>query len=65
MNIKWKEFEINFIKENAKHLTDKQGSVMLSEIVGRKITTEAYRYKRKSLGLKKKPGRGKIELAQS
>ena len=66
MNQVWSEGERNFIRENAGHLTDKQGAAKLSRLVGRNITVNAWRKQRQKMGISKKPGRGvcKVERKQ-
>ena len=66
MNQVWSEGERNFIRENAEHLTDKQGAAKLSRLVGRNITVNAWRKQRQKMGISKKPGRGvcKVERKQ-
>lgn len=62
MNIVWKEFEKQFIRDNAGVLSDEMGAAKLSQISNRDISVYAYRKQRQIMGLKKKPGRGKCEL---
>jgi hypothetical protein len=62
VNIVWKEFEKQFIKDNASVLTDEVGAAKLSQISGRDVSVHAYRKKRQEMKIKKKPGRGKCEL---
>jgi len=64
MNEVWSQIEEQFIRENVERLTDKQGAMQLSEIVGRVISTYAYRKKRQKLGLKKAHGRGVSKLVR-
>jgi hypothetical protein len=62
-NIVWREFEKQFIRDNVELLTDEMGAAKLSQISGRDISVDSYRKKRQEMKLKKKPGRGKCELA--
>jgi hypothetical protein len=64
-NIVWKEFEKQFIRDNAALLTDELGAAKLSQVCGRDVSVHAYRKKRQEMKLRKKPGRGKCELADA
>ena len=63
MNQVWTPLEEEFVKKNSRNLTDEVGAAQLSQIVGRLITTSAWRKKRQQLGIKKAPGRGICKLA--
>ena len=62
MNNVWSDIERQFIRDMADKVTDVMGARQLSEIVGRTITTNAWRKQRQKLGIKKAPGRGVCKL---
>ena len=54
----WTEQQLQFIRDHAHELTDEQMSKDLSVLAGRKITVNAVRKQRRSMGIKKVGGRG-------
>lgn len=65
MNKVWTESDKNFVKTNAKKLTDKEMAVKLSEMTGRNVTKEAARKLRQRLGIQKENGRGICRVKKS
>jgi hypothetical protein len=61
---KWTPLEIEFVRQNAGKLHDKEAVQKLKEIFGRDTTIAAYRKKRTELGFIKKSGRGLCELRE-
>jgi len=62
MNEVWTSIEEQFIRDNAAVLTDQEGAIQLGQVMGRPISTYAFRKKRQKLGLKKAHGRGVCRL---
>lgn len=58
MNKRWKQSEIDFVKNNASLMKDSEIAIKLTKITGRRITVDAVRKKRQLLGIKKEHGRG-------
>lgn len=52
----WTQLEIEFVKNNVKYLTDKEGARQFSELFGRKITARAWRRQRLLLGYARTTG---------
>ena len=61
---KWNMSELQFIKDNEKHLKDEDIAAKLAKITGEKITADMIRAQRRKLNIKKRRGRRKqnIEL---
>ena len=58
----WGEEHNDFIRRNAAIKKDKDIAKEMTVRFGRKFTINAIRLQRRSLGIKKKNGRGKCEL---
>lgn len=58
MNIKWTEYEKEFIRQNANSLKDRELAEKLTAMSSRNITLDAVRKVRQKLGITKLPGRG-------
>ena len=58
MNIKWTEYEKEFIRKNADSLKDRELAEKLTAMSNRSITLDAVRKVRQKLGITKLPGRG-------
>lgn len=54
----WTKYELEFIKNNAEKLKDKELAQELTKISGRVVTVAAVRKQRHTLKIKKEPGRG-------
>jgi hypothetical protein len=63
MNRIWKDNEKQFVRDNANSMKDEEIAKKLTELSGRTVTLNAVRKMRQKLGLRKKCGRGKCELA--
>ena len=61
---KWNMSELQFIKDNEKHLKDEDIAAKLAKITSEKITADMVRAQRRKLKIKKQRGRKKqnIEL---
>lgn len=61
---KWNMSELQFIKDNEKHLKDEDIAAKLAKITSEKITADMIRAQRRKLNIKKRRGRKKqnIEL---
>ena len=62
---KWKQEEVDFIRENHEIIRDNEMAVKLSQITGEIITTAMIRRQRRKMKLKKKQGRPKKNGAVS
>jgi hypothetical protein len=58
----WNKIEEQFVKDNATKLTDAEGAMQLSRIIGEYISTRSWRRKRNELGIKKQRGKGLSKL---
>ena len=62
MNRKWSEKDLQYIRENAGALKDRELATELTERSGRCVTLGAVRKMRQRLGIEKKSGRGICKL---
>jgi hypothetical protein len=60
--MKWSEVAERFVRDNAERLTDAEGSMQLSRILGERVSVRSWSRKRQELGIKKKSGRGVTKL---
>jgi hypothetical protein len=58
MNRKWAEKDLQYIRENAESLKDKELAAELTRLSGRPVSLGAVRKMRQRLGIGKKSGRG-------
>ncbi len=62
MNRKWAEKDLQYIRENADNLKDRELAAELTQRSGRPVSLGAVRKMRQRLGLGKKSGRGVCAL---
>jgi hypothetical protein len=62
MNRKWAEKDLQYIRENAGALKDRELAAELTKRSGRPVTLGAVRKMRQRLGIEKKSGRGICKL---
>ncbi len=61
----WTPEVVEFIKENAAKLKDKELAEKVSELVGKPVSLQSVRKQRQKIGIAKAAGRGKCEVASS
>ncbi len=59
----WTPEVVEFIKENAATLKDKELAEKVSELVGKPVSLQSVRKQRQKVGIVKAAGRGKCEVA--
>ena len=64
MNRKWSEKDLQYIRENAGILKDRELAAELTQRSGRPVTLGAVRKMRQRMGIEKKSGRGICKLRQ-
>ena len=62
MNRKWSEKDLQYIRENAGILKDRELAAELTNRSGRAVTLGAVRKMRQRMGIEKKSGRGICKL---
>lgn len=60
----WTPEVVEFIKENAATLKDKELAEKVSELVGKPVSLQSVRKQRQKVGIVKAAGRGKCEVAK-
>jgi predicted ThiF/HesA family dinucleotide-utilizing enzyme len=64
MNIKWTQYDKDFIREKAAIMKDDELTIALADVGTKPVSIAAVRKLRQRLGIKKQPGRGVCKLLE-